>query len=285
MISNIKLGQIFYADSSLPPTKASVYLKPVGNLSQSNCFDISSVTIDSLNFSKIEQGKKKIIANDNIDGYTSNGFIQVIDSSSELSNFPSVFYPITVSQSDTYYFWARVYSDTGNVNIKISINGTVVYEISTSVAINSWEWISCNFDISQTGNMEMSLGILENISIDKIFIASSGNNQTMTGEGLDYSLSPYITVHFKVYETVNDIPSNDINIIYDYLTTREHILDSDWFNVSLKALDSTDINWQTGNYALVLFTAGSNVDRYILWDIFENDEYIYSPSLLKATGD
>ena len=92
----------------------------------------------------------------------------------------------------------------------------------------------------------------------------------------------YITIHTNLYTVdVNDRPDSEM-YIYDFKTTIDEVLTDDWYNFSLSFLDESRVVSFENKHALVLYSVGSNQNKYIVWEISDADEYIDGPSAIKS---
>ena len=118
-------------------------------------------------------------------------------------------------------------------------------------------------------------------AIDKIYIVPLAYGSTPTGKGFDFTDAPFITVHSQVHKLdVNNYPTK-LLCVYSSLNTFRDIILDDWYNFNLSFLSGELEEVWSGDYAVVLFSSGSNKNRYVMWDTFPNDEYVHEPSIIK----
>lgn len=275
---HFRLAQEFLADSVVP-SKASLYLKKLGN-NISKYWEVFSdidLVIDASNFKDILQGEDKYIFSDQINGFTGNGYIYLERNDNE--DYGIIEYPIKALDIDTFKVWVRFNSiESSDFKADLLFDSVVVSSVDCVVDNPSdpdWSW--CSFDLVIPDNNQHNLGIRikeKGCAIDKIYITSG--DAVPKGEGPSNSVSPYLTVHLQVYESDGNQPSTPL-FIYDYKNSINEIVVDDWYNFNIKVLDDyhgyLDASQFSGSYFMVLSESGSTLDHFILWQMEENDEY------------
>ena len=278
-LSSLKLAQIFYVYGQFIPTKASIYLKTVGD-GYSDYFDVSAtVSIDALNFSHIVQSGHKFMPYTLYDDYTGKASLYLKNITSG-SGYPKVYYPVKTSSPGTYTLWVRSRSSTGNFVADVYVDDVLAGTINqAAVPALAWSWFSTNFTLQDQNKHIISLRLRETeTAIDKLCIASS----VIVPASINEYQSSFITVHLQVY-TVNadDVPQTQLDI-YDSKSTATEIQADDWYNFDLNFLDSSESITFDNKYALVVFSVGGNSTRYVVWEFVETlDPYICGPSAIK----
>jgi len=280
----LRLAQEFEVNSQFIPSKASTYLKRVGE----NTFDYwpiyntQQTVIDTTNFSTIDKEENRVIFNDTISGFTGNGYMILNEDNPSISDldYDTVNYPIRAINPDTYNLWIRcINTNNNNLNIEVLIDGNVSKTISTLIDNPSdgleWSWV--NTTLVLPDNREHVLGIRikeNNVAIDKIYI--DVDNVTPYTEGPDLSISPYLTVHMKVYDSLKGEPGIPL-YMYDYKNSITEVIQDDWYNFDINVLDDTHGYTNTDdfseNYYLVMSVSGSNTSNFVTWELVDNDEY------------
>jgi hypothetical protein len=286
MADKVLLAQVFNVYGSFTPTKASAYLRVIGDVIGESYFDITDdACIDALNFSVLTQSTNKLIVDNRDPAFTGSGFLSTLEFVPTQS-YSSVDYPITTTITDTYRIWIRVQKLTGNFLARVYINGTQEGKIEAAGPTGTdWLWLSCDIEISKTRDHIMSIVMQEdNNTLDKIYITSD-LTATPTGTGPVLTTAPYITVNSMLY-TVDSSGRPDYPLfINDYKTTRGELRTDDWYNFDLNLIDDSLASVSFNDrYALVLVTSGSNDDQYILWELGDIDEYLCGPSAFKVLG-
>ncbi len=285
--SRVRLAQEFTVNKEYVPSKASVYLKRYGS-NYSNCWDIrntSRTVIDSSNFSDITQESNIIIFDDSIPGFTGNGYM-IMDNDDAL-NFSVINYPIRTFTPDKFYLWMRfLLIDGDEFEIDILLDGEKIRSLSGEVdntSLLTWEWIGTSIVIPDSRDHILGVKIKKKgLAIDKIYIDALGIEPY--AEGPDCSSSPYLTVHMKMYDSLDNVPGESL-FVYDYKNSLRHIVQSDWYNFNIRVLDNShgylEKNDFDDRYFLVLSCSGTDYDNFILWEMKDNDEYVDTPSGFK----
>ncbi len=300
----LRLAQEFEVDQEFLPSKASVYLKRVGENINGywSISNISPTVIDTTNFSTITKGNNIVIFDDVIDGFTGNGYM--ILQNNELSDFDIINYPIRATSSDTFNLWIRyLLSESpidpsikqslvdvlmdGAVTGSISDTDEVVSDISNPSGLVSWRWAKITLVLPDTVDHILGIKIKRSgVAIDKIYIEADSPDPLNNGP--DYGVSPYLTIHMRVYGSVNNKPSTAL-YIYDHKNSIIEVVQDDWYNFNIKVLNSnrgynSSIDF-VRNYFLVMSTTGSSTDNFIIWELVDNDEYNAPSSAILFQGN
>jgi len=280
----LKLAQEFEVNGEYLPSKASIYLKRVGQNTTNYwpVYNTSKTVIDATNFSTIDYGTNITTFADGISSFTGNGYM--ISMGKKASTFTTVNYPVRAVVPDTFNLWMRCIS-TDSVVFKadILIDGVISKTINETIAnpsIVEWTWIRVPLVLPDTREHILGIKIKEKGSaIDKIYIDTS--DSIPYSEGPDYGESPYLTIHMKVYDSDGGTP-NDALYIYDYKNSITQVVQSDWYNFNINVLDAsqgyTMASNFNGNYFLVMLCSGTTYDNFIVWEMTDNDEYMTLPS-------
>jgi len=277
--SEVKLAQIFYVNGLFTPTKASILLKTVGD-GYCDFFDISStVIIDALNFSQIDQSDNKLIPYQQYTGYTSKGSLFVKGVSGG-DGYSTVSYPIQSSSAGSHILWLKYIAPLGEFKANVYIDNVLISSIDeTTAASNDWHWISTTFNVVDDDIHVLKIKMQESTTaLDRMCIAT---DVVIPEDILKYQ-SSFITVHLQVY-TVNDndVPLSPLSI-YDSKSTIKDIKGDDWYSFDLNFLDPSEAIDFDGSYALVVYASGGNAFRYLIWELVNNDDpYICGPSAIK----
>jgi hypothetical protein len=288
----LRLAQEFEVNSQFVPTKASVYLKRVGK-NTSNYWPIYNTVktvIDATNFSTIDKENNIVIFGDTVSGFTGNGYMILSSDNPSFSDFDMsvINYPIRAITPDTYNLWIRCININTNIfEAEILIDGITFKTIDTLIDNPSdgleWTWVNTTLVLPDAREHILGIKMKENGSaIDKIYIEA--DNTTPYTEGPDYSLSPYLTAHMQVYDSLRGEPGISL-YIYDYKNSITEIIQDDWYNFDIKVLDNihgyNEANDFTEDYYLVMSVAGSNTSNFIIWELIDNDEYVAPSSAIK----
>ena len=281
---SIKLAQIFSINGQFVPTKASVFLRPQLN-NENNVFLFSdSVSIDSLNFSSLSQGTNKIVPADAISDFCGGGYLSV-DVLDATGSYADVEYPIQSTSTGQYRLWLRSSTFTGEFSAKIFLDNVDVGNIGDSSSTSSWEWNFLDIDINDTNAHVLKIRpTINGSSIDKIYITSD-LTAVVSDTGPDLSIAPYITIHSRIYAVDNNNVPVDPLFIYDYITTISDLRTDDWYNFDLKFLDSSRAIPFSRSYALVLYSSGSDDEKYIVWETVDVGDDASGPSAIKTGAD
>ena len=277
-----RLAQLFEVNNTFTPTKASVYLKRIGE-NTASYFDLSDedIVIDATNFISLSQKDNVFIFDDQISGFTGNGFLQIREfvSNSTITGYASANYNIKTNELQEYNLYLRGRASTGTFKASVLLDGLVVNSISETVS-NDWAWFSTSFIIPDPEQHILSIRLEENNNIlDKIYI--SENSQNPTGEGPSYTASPYVNVHVQVYETQGGQPSSPL-LIYDSKTTVDEVIADDWYNFNVKPISNTVSIDFSSTYAIVLSATGGDEDNFVIWELVDVDEYAVLPSAIRV---
>ena len=275
---SVRLAQIFDMSDGVP-TKASLYLKRVG-ANGGLVFDLSdgSFVIDATNFSELTQDDNKLAFDDRISGYTGNGYL-IAQQLSFSGDWGRATYPIRTDNPGKKNLYLRVQSQVGVFRASIFIDGERVVQLATAVAGPTWTWITTSFVLPDTETHDLSIRIEDHESaVDKVYIDEA--TASPTGDGPDYSVSPFVTLHLQVYEATSSSPTDPL-FVYAYKTTLAEVTIDDWYNFGIAPLDGSTAPY-SGWYALVLSSTGSHPGNFVLWELVDNDEYLMLPSALKV---
>jgi len=290
---SIKQGQEFKVDGEFVPSKVSLYLKRVGeNIDNYWVLDsINKTVIDSTNFSNIDKSYNSIIINNDLEFYTGNGYMitspfedSIFDDSTDL-NHSVLEYPIRAISDGNYYLWLRVLSkEESDIDIDVLIDGHVVRSINQSIDIDVWKWISTNIIIPDKRPHIIGFKIKnKNVAIDKFYLDKNISNPRC--EGPIYSISPYLTTHLRIYDSIDSggfHKPHSLLPIYDWKTTLENIKIDDWYNFDISILeDNENFNpsityFSSDSYFIVLSSTGSNRNNFLLWESFPKDGNLIS---------
>ena len=274
----LRLAQLFDVSGAFVPTKASIYLKRIGENS-SSYFDLDSdASIDATNFSSLTQGYNKIVLDDEVAGYTGNGYMRV-QSTTAGNSWPVIKFPVKTTTPDGFHLYIRGRSSSGQFNADILIGGVRVAQIS-EVAAGTWEWFSSSFTLADTELNTLEIRVEEDIALlDKIYISTTA--AVPTGEGAAFTGSPYLTAHLQVYESNGNEPTNPL-FIYSYKNSLSDITIDDWYDFALTGLDDSAALTFDNSYSLVFTTSGGTNENFIVWELVDNDEYLLLPSAIKV---
>lgn len=279
--SHLRLGQEFPVDSNFVPSKTSLYLKKVGN-NIDNAWIVNrtkAASIDATNFKSLVKQNNKVVFDDSISGYSGNGYM--ICAPYEYLAEPQsgiLSYPIKTNEPGVYYLHLRLlikenYTTTVSTSID---NKEIGSETEPYSGQDSWAWHTYKFVIPDTNIHLINISLSSAFAaIDKIIIDSSSADPI--GYGQDFSESPYITMHLRLFDS-SPYSTPDLPLfIYDYKTTLEDITRDDWYNFNIRVLDST-IGYTVpedfpGSYFIVVSSTGTTNKNYILWEFDEVDEY------------
>ena len=288
----LRLAQEFEVGSQFVPSKASVYLKRVGE-NTSNFWPIYNTTktvIDATNFSTINIDSNVITFGDTILDFTGNGYMIMNEDNPSFSTLrkSTINYPIRAINPDTYDLWMRVINiDNNAFEIDVLIDGVVSQTVSALIDNPSdgleWSWVNTTLILPDSKDYTLGIRIKENnAAIDKIYIEV--DSTTPYTEGPDYTLAPYLTAHMRVYDSLKGEPNSPI-FVYDYKNSITEIIQDDWYNFDIRVLDETHgyttANDFSENYYLVMSVSGSNTSNFITWELVDNDEYNAPSSAIK----
>lgn len=289
---SVKLSQAFNVFGAFIPTKAYVYLKPFVKHSSIDYFDVSKYNIstalwgaciDALNFSTLTHGDNSLMALEDVQSYTGAGYLESVGVGTDAQcNYPI---QSDSSHTGTYVVYIRARTITGIFTANLYLDGTLENTINDpAVPDTSWRWYNTTITISDTDTKILGIRLsVEGSAIDKIYIAPNTLETVPVGTGHIYTDAPYITIHAEVYTVDNNDRPVDPLQIYDYKTTLTDVLTEGWYNFDLNFLDPDFAVPFPNSYALVLFAAGSDDDRYILWELQSFDEYVCGSSAIKVT--
>jgi len=234
------------------------------------------------------EGSNIITFNDITGGFTGNGYMISQDELYPASDFGVINYPIRAITPDTYDLWLRVINTSNdNLEIEMLIDGNVTKTISTFIDNPSdgleWTWVSTSLVLPDNRDHILGIRIKENnVAIDKMYIEV--DSTTPYTEGPDLSVSPYITAHMKVYDSLKSEPNSPI-FVYDYKNSITEIIQDDWYNFDIKVLDETHGYMSASDFHesfyLVMSLSGSNTSNFVVWELIDNDEYSAPSSAIR----
>jgi hypothetical protein len=272
----IRLGQIFGADGFVP-SKASLYLKRAGSNSDT-AFDLSggAAVIDATNFSSITDAQHRVVIDDRTLGFSGNGYMRVQQVSGG-TEYPSLNYPIRTDKPGKYNVYIHV--NTGVFIADVLIDGQRVEAITAVSFDPTWTWITTSIVLPDAEEHLLSFQMKGNgYRLDKVYISEAGASPSGTGPA--YTVSPFVTLHLQVFQTVANAPTTPL-FVYSWKTTLDEVITDDWYNFVIKPLDGSTTPY-SGMFALVLSATGSRHDNFVMWELVDNDEYLMLPSALKV---
>jgi len=284
----LRLAQQFDIDGEFVPSKASMYLKRIGKNDRDYFLinNSSENVIDVTNFKDITSGLNKVYLGDTISNFTGSGYM-ILESNSN-STFDVINYPIRASEDDTFDLWIRCISlQSNNFSVDILLDGNLSKTIDVEIndpSISEWTWVSTTMVIPDTSTHILGIKIKERqAAIDKIYI--DADSMAPYNRGPDYSLSPYVTTHVKLYKSNSKNSPTDALFVYDYKNTIDHIVVDDWYNFNIKVMDNnhgfTEPSDFIGDYYIVLSSSGGSYNNFIVWEFVDNDEYLSFPSAIR----
>jgi len=259
-----QFGQLFPVGGEYIPTKASAYLRPYFTERYSYWGPMSAsfpLVIDAANFSDLEQADHKMFLNDVESGFTGSGYMEVGGRGSSISTYPVISYPIKSSITGDVYVHIRFISP-GSSSCSLYLDGVLQSSLSFATEV-SWTWGSLLLTIPDTEEHIVSLSFeIDGLLLDKIVIKDSITSPV--GDGPDYSQSPYITAHARVFDLDSGSKPNNMLYIYDYKTSIEEITTENWYNFNIATLHSDyPITFNDDYYALVLSCSGVGANTLI----------------------
>lgn len=272
-----KLAQVFPVYNNFTPSKASVHLKT--SLHKNGTvfsYEGSDIIIDATNFSLLNQGGYKMILGDAYAGYTGKGYMEV--SSISTGTYPIINFPINVDSTSTYYFYLRVRNPAGGLDVNTYLNNSIYSSQNYPAVGVAWSWVRVDLNLSE--NILYNIGFqLQNSGamIDKIVMTNV--IAIPVGSGPEYSESPYLTIHMRLFSVdINNLPENQY-FIYDYKTTISEVMQDGWYNFNINFLHNNGIQPYTDLCSIVLSATGSNNSNFMFWDLTDSTEYTLEPSL------
>jgi hypothetical protein len=232
-----------------------------------------------------------VIFNDEIRGFTGNGYMAYIgegESSSYLSSDSGIInYPIRNSVPGSYNVWIRCHtggsdpSGSSVFDMDMLLDEIVVKNINSTIANDGWVWLNTTLILPDTQQHILGIRLKEKGSaIDKIYI-NADTDFIPEGDGPPYATSPYATIHMKVYESDGASPTNQLNV-YDYKTTLDEVIQDDWYNFNISLTDRI-IDEYGESLFLVMSSSGANADNFITWEVTDSDEYLSGNVGLRLT--
>jgi Concanavalin A-like lectin/glucanases superfamily len=289
------LGQNFKA-TSYSPSKASVYLRPVGE--SSGFFNVSSTSdtvIDAANFRSYYQGYTSIVFSNNTSGSTGSGCLSIIggsgpsstglssialsqlaalslnllsevsfDTGSASGDPANIIFPIHPSTDGQYYLNLRI---KGYSSVAIYLNN--YYSGQVTGISSDWHWVHIPIIFSNTQLQYLLLQFLQGgLLIDKLVISKYSYNYS--GTGPSYSDAPYVTLHSSLFNTVNNIPSVQIDS-YDAINTFDHVKQEGWYNFYISPINNSIS--LSSNMGITVTASGNSYDNYVIWDVSNSYSY------------
>ena len=282
----MRLAQEFDVNGDFLPSKATVYLKRIGQNTNSywELYNTRKTVIDATNFSTIGVANNIAIFSDELSGFTGNGYMILMDNIH--LDFPVINYPIRAVTPDAFNLWIRCLSSSSSIfQADILLDGEIVKGLTEKISnpsILEWSWISSKIVLPDTRQHILGIRMRDNgIAVDKLYF--DVESDVPYSEGPDYSFSPYLTLHMQVYDS-NGSPDN-LLYMYDYKNSITEVIQNDWYNFNIKVLDTTHGYLEkkdfAGSYFLVLSCSGSDTNNFVLWELVDNDEYMSSPSAVR----
>lgn len=293
IIPQLKVSQGFEVYDSIP-SKASLYLNRIGN-NLSNSWILrndNDVVIDASNFLDIEQSSNKIFFENEVNRYTSNGYMIInpyldLNGSSDL-DFGQIKYSIVAIDNNLYNIWLRNFlfsmdnSGSKEIEIDILIDGKVVDTIISTVDYNEWYWLNAEIILPDNKIHLLSIKMKEKgLILDKIYITNN-EKDAIYGEGYAVTQSPFITTHLQVFAASSKfIPGNQL-LIYDYKNTVNDITKNGWYNFDISSIDNRINELEINkDYCIILSTSGDNTNNYLTWGETKTNEYLFNYSAIK----
>lgn len=277
-MKNIRLAQIFTVNNQYIPSKASLYLKRSGvNINKYWDITENEAVIDATNFIDIHQEERKLIYDDNAFGSQCNGAMD-LESSIYGGAYPYLIYPILTEEPSGYKLFIRGESSpSDNFVADILLDGIRVDSIFAS-SINGWNWYEARFVLPDNKTHNLGIQLKEDgCKLDNIYITPSGDMPS--GNGPSLTESPFLTIHFQIYNVNESLEPTSKLTLYEYKNTVEEVKHDDWYNFPIRPFfKHVPLDWSNENYALVLTATGGTDANYVIWEIVDSDEYAISPS-------
>ena len=278
-LTSVKLAQVFGVYDQFVPTKASVYLKQKVSESIPYILIDGDVAVDALNFSNLLQGTNKLLPSTTFADYSGHGHL-CVDEFDSSGSYGVVEYPIKSGSPGNYNIMFRCRKAGNPFIMRVYFDGVLINTINENLAVTgAWNWLFITVNIPDTQIHTLGLSLRQgNAALDKIVIA----NEWLTLATVNNYTDSYITIHTNLYTVdANDRPESEM-YIYDFKTTIGEVQTDDWYSFDLSFLDdSRAVNFED-KHALVLYSVGSNQNKYVIWEISDSDEYIDGPSAIKA---
>jgi len=278
-LTNVKLAQVFGVYDQFVPTKASVYLRQKASENTSYILIDGGIAVDSLNFSNLLQGTNKLLPSTTFADYSGHGHLYV-DEFDSTGSYGVVEYPIKVGSSGNYNIMFRCRRASNPFIMRVYFDGVLISTINENLAVTGdWNWIFITINVPDTNTHTLGLSLRqENSALDKIAMS----NGWLTLATVNNYADAYITIHANLYTVDGDDRPESEMYIYDFKTTIDEVKTDDWYNFNLNFLEgSRAINFED-KHALVLYSVGSNQNKYVVWEVSDADEYIDGPSAIKG---
>ena len=272
-----KVAQVFPVYDNFTPSKASVHLRTSLHMN-SAIFSHSGtdIVIDATNFSELSQGGYKMVLGDSYAGCTGKGYMEVSNIST--GTYPIISFPVSVSTTATYYFYLRVRNPGGGLTIDGYINDDEDSSQNYPAVGAAWSWVRVDFNLDEGSSYKIGFQLRDaGAMVDKIVMTNI--IAIPVGSGPDYSVSPYLTIHMRLFSVGgNSFPVNQY-FVYDYKTTISEVVQDSWYNFNISFLHSNGVETYTDLCAIVLSASGSHNRNFIFWDLTPSSEYTFEPSL------
>lgn len=272
-----KVSQIFPVYGNFVPSKVSAHLKTSLHMNGRIFFhEGDNVVIDSTNFSSLEQGGYKTILGDSFSGYTGKGYMEISNVST--GSYPIINFPIKVDTSAIYYFYLRVRNPGVGLTVIAFLDDILSFNQNYPAVGAAWSWVRVDLLLNAGTEYKIGFQLQDSGSmIDKIVMTDI--IAIPVGSGPSYSLSPYLTIHMRLFSVNSDTLPDSQYFIYDYKTTILEVVQDGWYNFNIKFLHDNGIAAYSDLCALVLSATGSHNRNFIFWDLTDSTEYAIEPSL------
>ena len=279
----IELAQIVDLSEVADFSKISLYLiRSVNEYSDSHIID-EDILIESANFSSISQSENKVIYISK-ESDTDFGLLQVKKYDISSSEYPVINYPIKRQSSGLLNGFLRLKSNNLNIKYSIYIDDNLVFTKEIISSTSDWQW--CDFNCSVGNSNIHKLGVkieTDDVKYDKLYLSKSNISEPDEYISLEYSESPYITIHVRIFDTLGEYnyTPNSQTTIYDYKNTLEGITGDGWYNFNMKKLNNEEEIDFNQFKAIVVSSSGSSNKNYVMWKKNDFDEYSPLPSAMK----
>lgn len=272
-----KVAQVFPVYGNFSPTKASVHLRTSLHMNSDVFFhEGDDVIIDATNFSSLDQGGYKILLNDTVADYTGKGCMELSNIST--GSYPILHYPVKATTAGNYSFYLRVRNPARGFNVNAYLDGEFVVTGAFPAVGAAWSWVLLTIPLEANNRQELGLQIRSpQAMIDKIDMRDIA--VIPIGHGPTYSVSPYLTIHMRLFSVDNDTLPQTQYFVYDYKTTISEVVQDGWYNFNINFLHNNGIENYSDLCALVMSATGSHNRNFIFWDLSDSSEYAIEPSL------
>jgi len=278
-LTNVKLAQVFGVYDQFVPTKASVYLRQKTYENIPYILIDGGVAVDALNFSELSQGTNKLLPSTTFADYSGHGHLYV-DEFDSTGPYGIVEYPIKASSVGDYNIMFRCRKADNPFVMRVYFDDVLIDTINENmVATGVWNWFFITVEIPDTEIHTLGLSLREaDSALDKIIMSS----EWLTLDTVNNYADAYITIHTNLYTVDTDNRPDSEMYIYDYKTTIDEVRTDDWYNFSLNFLEESRAIDFEDKHALVLYSVGSNQNKYIVWEMLDADEDTDGPSAIKG---